>query len=624
MADSKSKVTAGLASFDSLLNWVSGLGTSRDKAANSQYQFVPLDRGQLEAAYRADWVARKVVDIPAYDQTREWRNWQAEQDQIEKIEAVERSLRIQRRTMLGLRKSRLYGGGALVMGVNDGPQDQQLDLEKIKQGDLKFVHAVSQYQIATGPLETNPLSEFFDEPTYYEVRSLDGKVTRVHPSRVVRLVGADLPDSSVPTSGGTGWGDSVLQAVDDAIKNVGLTTGSVASLVSEAKTDVVRIPGLMEQIGTTQYQSKLSSRFGAANVSKSIINTLLLDKEEEWDRINTDFTWMPEVLKVYLLIASGAADIPATRMLGQSAMGLNATGEGDTRNYYDRIRADQTSVLSPAMIRLDEAIIRSALGQRDPDIYYEWAPLWQLDEVQQAELAYKKASTFQIDVNSGVMNVDALRKGRENQLIEDGVYPGFEGALKEFEDSELDEDDDQVSAQFSGAAGNEEAVADARRVKSRRTGDARPRTLYVRRDVLNKAEIYAWAKKQGLAELESDLHVTIAFSRAPVDWMQMEPDYYGSAGDGEGTMMISAGGARLMDRFGEGALVLLFNSSALSWRHEMFKQRGASWDYPDYQPHITITYSREVDPEEIDPYKGKIELGPEIFEEVETNRRAAA
>jgi len=38
-------------------------------------------------------------------------------------------------------------------------------------------------------------------------------------------------------------------------------------------------------------------------------------------------------------LASGAADIPMTRLLGQSPAGMNATGDGDMRNYYDRIEA---------------------------------------------------------------------------------------------------------------------------------------------------------------------------------------------------------------------------------------------------------------------------------------------
>ena len=145
-----------------------------------------------------------------------------------------------------------------------------------------------------------------------------------------------------------------------------LVTQSIATLVTESKFDIIKIPDLSQNIATAEYQNRLTARFVYANSVKSVINTLLLDKEEEWERINANFTQLPDVLQMYLLIASGAADIPATRMLGQSPAGLQSTGESDVRNYYDRVNSDQTNVLSPALAALDDVLIRSALGSVIP------------------------------------------------------------------------------------------------------------------------------------------------------------------------------------------------------------------------------------------------------------------
>jgi hypothetical protein len=43
---------------------------------------------------------------------------------------------------------------------------------------------------------------------------------------------------------------------------------------------------------------------------------------------------------------------------------MNATGESDTRNYYDRIKSDQKVYQEPAMNTLDEVLIRSAIGSK--------------------------------------------------------------------------------------------------------------------------------------------------------------------------------------------------------------------------------------------------------------------
>jgi uncharacterized protein len=65
-------------------------------------------------------------------------------------------------------------------------------------------------------------------------------------------------------------------------------------------------------------------------------------------------------------------------------------------------------------------------------------------------------------------------------------------------------------------------------------------------------------------------------------------------------------------------VVLQFASEELNWRHEQIKDAGASWDWPEYQPHITITYAGDsVDLEQVTPYTGPIDLGPEVFEELD-------
>jgi phage-related protein (TIGR01555 family) len=129
--------------FDSMRSFISGLGMpDRDKAAGLNQRFTVdlLEPEQLDAAYRGDWIARKIVDIPAFDACREWRNWKAEQDQIEKIEGTERVFGMQRKLMQGIARARLYGGSALVMGIKNQEWEEELDVKKVKKDGLAFLH----------------------------------------------------------------------------------------------------------------------------------------------------------------------------------------------------------------------------------------------------------------------------------------------------------------------------------------------------------------------------------------------------------------------------------------------------------------------------------------------------
>jgi phage-related protein (TIGR01555 family) len=162
----------------------------------SSYIVNELSRLSLENAYRGDWVARKIVDVPAQDATREWRLWQAAKPEIEKLEEVEKNLRIQQKTKMALIKARLYGGACMVMGVDDGlDPSEPLEPERVTQDSLKFVHVLSRYEINAGNLIEDLESEWYGEPSYYERTSTaNGQRARLHPSRVVRFIGAELPD----------------------------------------------------------------------------------------------------------------------------------------------------------------------------------------------------------------------------------------------------------------------------------------------------------------------------------------------------------------------------------------------------------------------------------------------
>lgn len=480
------KVAGGM-TIDTLQNLMMGLATEKDKLFGTSYIHVEITRDQLNAAYRGDWIARKTVDIPPFDATREWRSWQATKEQITKIEFVENSLNIRRNVKLALQMARLYGGAALVMGIgkNDQPMDP-LNPESVKQGDLRYVHAINRYDLTAGPLIRDPESPWYNEPQYYSRSSAALGEVRIHPSRVVRFIGLPTLDEQMATTQ-VGWGDSVLQVTNDAIRGAGLVVNAVAQMISEGKMDVISIPGLSAQLSDSEYTGRLTNRFSTTNMMKSIYSMLLIDKDETWQRISTQFSGMPDLLKMYLLIASGAADIPATRMLSQSPAGLSATGESDIRNHYDRIRVMQTTEIQPELARLDAVLLRSALGNVPDDIFYLWNPLWQMDEKERSAISYQKAQTAKMDTDMGLIDRNVMKVARENQIIEDGTYPGFEQALDELdgteelenegEDDEItiidpDADNDNEGDPDADAAGDDDQEAEPPR--RRATGDFNP------------------------------------------------------------------------------------------------------------------------------------------------------
>lgn len=566
--------------FDRLVNLVTGMGTSKDKGTGGAHVVVVRSKAELDAAYRDNWIARKAIDIVPFDMLREGRQWQGEKFQIGLIEKAEKDLGYFTKVKAALIRGRLYGGGCIVIGDGASDPSAELRIDAIGRGGIKYLHVFSLHEIIAGELNRDPLSPYFGEPRDYEVRSAGGDALKLHPSRVVRFLGAPLPDD-VTVRTESVWSDSILQAIMEAVDQATSAASYIAAMLPEAKQDIISVPGLSQHLATQATTSRLTERFAYASMMKSMHGMLLLEGDgkspsgEVWQQKQLSFAGLPDVANLFLQIVSGAADVPVTRMLGQSPKGMNSTGESDLRNYYDHVAAKQKVELTPSLARLDRALVRHALGAEPSDVWYNWRPLYQPSDKEKAEIFAAKAKAVKDLSDVGLMPDEALAKGVQNMLIEDGSLPGLEAALEEFGDEPEDKD-----AEAQAANQNE-------RLRRQAANDAAPRTLYVSRKLLNGAEFIAWAKSQGFETTldAADLHVTIAFSREPVDWMKVGEAW---GGDRDGKLTVNPGGARLVEPLGDkGAVVLLFNSADLAWRHMAIREAGASWDWPEYQPHVT-------------------------------------
>lgn len=429
--------------FDGLYNLAARLGTDRDKASHTAYSFTPLQHHELLTAYRTAWLPRKIVDIPALDATRKWRAWQADKDQIARIEAEEKRLGLSGKVLDWITAGRLLRASAIYIGTGDADPAMPLNLRSIRAGGLRHLTVLTPMQISPGERDDDPESVGFGFPAYYRLTSSTRGEVRIHPSRLAVFRSSPLPSDA--TTYGDGWAsDSVLQAVMDAVKHADSTAANIASLVFEAKIDVLKVQGLMDNMTDPAFESLMFKRLAAIGMMKGNNGSFMIDTQDDYQQKTASFATLPEVLDRFMQNVAGAADIPMTRLFGQSPAGLNATGDSDIRNYYDRVQSMQELEVSPAMANLDEALIRSALGDRPEEIHYNWRSLWQTTEKERAEIAKITAETAKSLKDAGIFQDIVLAEATSNALIEGGLLPGLEAAIDEH-GIEL-EDPDEVEA----------------------------------------------------------------------------------------------------------------------------------------------------------------------------------
>lgn len=390
---------------DGWTNLLSSLGGGKDKTTNTTHGTGQLlGQTDFESLYRFTGFAKKVIDIPAYEMTREWVNFTNDTDN--KLQTAMSSIKAKKHIHKAIKWGNLYGGAICIMGIDDGGAlDQPVNEQNIR--NVAWLRVYDRFQVSwtTADIDINPDSPFFELPEFYTVNAYNsGTHFRVHASRILRLDGADIPERSRARN--NGWGDSTLQAVYDELRHFGIVQQSCVSIVEDFVQTILNIENLTEMLSSGQ-EKVIKQRLDILDMSRSINNTVLLDGDEKFSKQASSVTGLEGLMGQFALALSGVTGIPITKLFGQAPAGLNATGESDIRNFYDEIKSKQEDTMLPMLQTLSRYIMLSRdmgfKGKVDEEIEIEFNPLWQLTDVQDAEWKYKIAQTDEIYIRSAVV-----------------------------------------------------------------------------------------------------------------------------------------------------------------------------------------------------------------------------
>lgn len=410
---------------DGLSNLVAGVGVDKDKRTHSEYTLITLGRGELDSMYRTSWLSKRVVNCIADDMTRKWRDIQIDDDKglaVKAIRRTEKRLNVRGKVNEAIRWSRLYGGSVILIGTDDAKSDPNvlstpLRVETIKQNGLRYLQVLDRWRLSpSAQVVTDITSTDFGMPESYTVAE-SGIV--YHHSRVIRFDGQKLPYLAWLSN--ARWDDSELMHVKDAVTTKDTASAVISSLLFEAKVDVITIPDLASILAMDGGEKKISDRFAIASMMKSINNTLIIGDGETYDQKTLTFSNIADVLDKFIDDVCGAAEIPRTRLFGQSPGGLNSTGDGDLQHYYDTVSARQESDLRPRLEKLDQILIRSAIGDYPDDVDFEFCSLWSTSDEIQSKIDYSKAQRDEIYIRNGVVTEGVVAR----TLHETGTYSGM-------------------------------------------------------------------------------------------------------------------------------------------------------------------------------------------------------
>jgi phage-related protein (TIGR01555 family) len=147
---------------------------------------------------------------------------------------------------------------------------------------------------------------------------------------------------------------------------------------------------------------ELFKRAELFNLLRSNRGLMMLDKDaEDFENVSAPLGGLDKLQAQAQEHMAAVSHIPLVKLLGIQPAGLNASSEGEIRSFYDYIHAFQEHLFRDKIHKLLGLVMLSLWGKVDPDINFEFEPLWSLDEKGEAEVEKIRAETDGILIDNG-------------------------------------------------------------------------------------------------------------------------------------------------------------------------------------------------------------------------------
>ncbi len=415
--EAREKRARSLNALDGYGNMSAKLGAYSPLLYNSVFlpNFITRDSEELTNAYRTNWLAKKIIDMPAEDMTRAWYSLSTSlpKKDIQDLKELEARHSVKQEITNAIRWGRLYGGSIAVMIIRDEEDrlDQPLDLDMLLPECFQGLLVLDRSAGIEPSLElVGDLDDpDFGLPEYYtvQIEGEDGyELMKIHHSRVLRFIGRELPKEETVRE--NYWGASELEHVWEELQRWESTMSNIAELVFQANVTTLKSDDIIATMatGTLEAQENVLKAIALDNEIRSSHGVQLLGSNDEMQNLPYNFAGLPDIGEQYMMNMAGAAEIPATKLFGRSPAGENATGESDLQNYYEMIASLQERMLRPALEKLLPVMAISCWGYVPKDLQIVFEPVRTMSTTEKMELADRHCQIVERAVRIGAISIE--------------------------------------------------------------------------------------------------------------------------------------------------------------------------------------------------------------------------
>lgn len=413
-----------------MVNMLSGLGGRKDRTtANAVGVARILTHVELGLLYRSNGYAARAVDLIPNECTRKGfliklKEASKSEDDANPFAEDLKRLRFFKKLKRAGKWAKLYGGAAIILGLNDGGDfEEPLNIENLK--EVRWAHVVDRHSLSYESLETDPTSaDGFGLPDVYTLNFRDAKQVvevgtdgeelhtgdKIHASRMIRFWGIELPDDLAAEE--DYWGDSLLQRLFESLANLHMADRALGNIVHSFNQSILRLKGLRKLIKAKDGKKDFEELIEAHLLSESILGMMVLDMDgEEFEKRATPVTGIEDVYDRITQAFSAQTGYPMTVFFGTTPGGMSTDNEQGTRNFENLITDEQAEVYIPPVERICELLSASSEGpDLDIDDYIvEAVPLREQSEKEEAETLKTLSEAVAVLIDRAVLRASEVR-----------------------------------------------------------------------------------------------------------------------------------------------------------------------------------------------------------------------
>lgn len=406
-------IQAALLRLDRWVNEKNSFGSGNDPITRTAFSAANrLTRSELDSLFEYDWIAKRIVTIPADDATREWITITHDTDpgKAEFITDELKRLNVQAAVHEAIVLSRLYGGSLMTLGVFDG-QEMDKPISKVRR--VEFLHNVDRYLAYPQTFYKDAMDMRFGQAETYQINRVEiqGSLTSVvHETRTIRFDGEYV--SPLSRLRNYGWHAPVLQHVYESLRHFGVSNQAGAAVLQDFITKKLKISNLQDLLSTDTGAAQIQARIALMAAEMAIHNIAVYGQDEEFDKMGTPINNLPELMAVFQDMACGSSGIPKSRLFQSESGSLGGDqGKNDLRVHYDNIAAYQKNHLSDKIQRIID-VVGMQRGYEPGEIAFTFNPLWQLSEAEDALVRYQVSQSDEIYLRNGVVEPEEVALSR--------------------------------------------------------------------------------------------------------------------------------------------------------------------------------------------------------------------